>query len=155
MFTSCLENVGGVWYNIFWKCFGAIKNIIILWIGVTIMYQIYTQGDIVLLKNVMFVNSKGDKRIDTRISGHPYLVLNDVNDLGEKLYALKLTSRKLRNVKQYALQKNNAFPSLRKPCYVNLDKMYTFDVDKVILPSCHLKLPHFKRIYGMSTILKD
>lgn len=111
------------------------------------MNRIYNPGDIVFFRNVMFHDADGEDRLDIRMAGHPFLVLNCVNDFGDKCYALKLTSRALDYVDQYLLSKTSAMPNLRKDSYVNLNKVFEFDIDKRIVPVCHLKRDHLSQIY--------
>lgn len=113
------------------------------------MGSIYTAGDIVYFKNVVFNDSDGKKRVDTRISGHPYLILNDVQNLGDKCYALKITSRELFAISQYYLLKNATEPNLKKNSYVNLNIIFEFNIEKIIISRCHLKSSHFDRIIKM------
>lgn len=112
------------------------------------MDSIYNAGDIVFFRNVVFDDPDGKERVDTRISGHPFLILNDVKNFGDKCYALKITSRKLDAVNQYSLVKYATEPGLRKDSFVNLNKVFEFNIEKNIVPCCHLKSDHFDRIYG-------
>ena len=53
------------------------------------MGQIYTPGDIVFFKNIKLMNRDGSSRLDIRINGHPFIVLSDIDELGETALCLK------------------------------------------------------------------
>ena len=45
------------------------------------MGLIYNRGDIIFINNVELYNYDGTKSLDTRIKGHPFIILNDIDDL--------------------------------------------------------------------------
>lgn len=113
------------------------------------MNLIYERGDIVFFRNVMFQDDDGKKRMDIRTAGHPFLILNDVKDFGDSCLALQITSRKLTHTKQYHLKPVSAKPKLKKDSFVNLNKVFKFNIDQNVIPCCHLKQAHLQRIYQM------
>ena len=104
------------------------------------MGLIYSKGDIVFVKNVTFKDKDGERRLDLRINGHPFIVLNEINELGEATFALKMTSRRLESVNQREIKlKTNAYNMMKKNSFVNLDKVYLFEINKVIVPVVNIK----------------
>lgn len=110
------------------------------------MTSIYIPGDIVFFRNVVFNDPDGKERIDIRIAGHPFLVLNSVENLGDKCCALIITSRRSNKICQYSLAKHTTIPRLKKESFVNLNKVFEFYVDRNTASCCHLKIGHFNRI---------
>lgn len=113
------------------------------------MNLIYEAGDIVFFRNVKFKDFDGKARVDIRLAGHPFLVLNDVQSFGDTCYALKITSRKLNNIPQYPLLVTSTTPKLRKSSFINLNKLFQFDITSNVIPCCRLKQQHFKKICNM------
>lgn len=100
---------------------------------------IYLAGDVVFFKNVMFKDYDGKERIDTRLNGHPFLILNDVEELGDKCYALKLTSKKFDKKVQYSLPQLATVPKLKKNSYVDLNNVYEIEIDEYRVPYGYLR----------------
>lgn len=86
--------------------------------------QIYKPGDIIFIRNVKFK----DGGIDTRINGHPFVLLEDVIDVGQKVKCLKITSQIRSN--QIKLGKH----FLRKQSYVDLNKVYYLNINSYSFP---------------------
>lgn len=83
---------------------------------------IYFPGDIISVKNIIF---KDTNTIDTRLNGHPMMVLNKVSLIGDKVYLLKLSGSygamdQLKNF--YPLK--NIGAGLRKASYIDLRYVY-------------------------------
>lgn len=108
---------------------------------------IYAAGDVVFFKNVMFKDCDGKERIDTRLHGHPYLILTDVKDFGDKCYALKLTTKKFSKKAQYFLPQLATVPKLKKESFVDMDNMYEFKIDNYSVPYCYVRPEYLGEIY--------
>ena len=116
------------------------------------MNPMYSAGDIVYVPNMLFKDRDAKERLDIRIAGHPYIILNDVNDFGDECLALKLTSQKRHNIKQYSLERNSSIPRLKKDSYLDLDKVFCLNIEKFIIPYGHLK---YKHLNGVHKIFAD
>ena len=83
----------------------------------------YYRGDIIAVKNIKF---KDNNFIDTRINGHPILILNQVNTLDDDLYALKISGSysNIDGLKNYYILKPNGQNKLRKASYIDLRYVY-------------------------------
>lgn len=101
--------------------------------------NIYRKGDIIFITNVVFL----DGTRDTRINGHPFLVLEDVKKLGQVVKALKITSRENPNYPQIRLRKG----ILKKVSYINLSGVYNIAIETETFPYAHIELEEYLRNY--------
>ncbi len=100
------------------------------------MGKIYSPGDIVFFKNVKLIQYNGLKVLDTRINGHPYIILNDVDDFGEVAFCLICSSneKNKRRKNHIHIKKAKVRGDKTRETYVNIENVYKFEIDKVIAP---------------------
>lgn len=82
------------------------------------MKSILYPGDIIMAKNLMF---KDNNKIDTRLNGHPMLVLNNVENINDIAYCLHVSSNYAKDLKHYYEIK------LSKDCYIDLKYVYKIE----------------------------
>lgn len=97
---------------------------------------IYSPGDIISVKNICF---KDTNTIDTRINGHPMMVLNTVKDIGDRVYLLKMSGSygSMDNLGNYYLLKATNSTGIRKASYVDLRFVYEITCNNV-QPVAHI-----------------
>ena len=99
------------------------------------MGKIYSPGDVVFFKNVMLVNHNGATVLDPRIKGHPYIILNDVDDFGEVALCLNCSSSKKgkRKNSHVMIENLKIRGDRRRSTYANIKNLYKFQIDQVII----------------------
>ena len=103
----------------------------------------YYKGDIFNKKGLIFKDGK----YDTRLYGHPVVVLNDV-DHEEKMFFLKMVSDVTRLIQcpnRYVLIKNNKANGLDKPSLICLDEVYCSTGERAIARG-ELSLEEYKNL---------
>lgn len=80
------------------------------------------QGDIIFVKNLRF---RDTSTVDTRLNGHPVLVLNVAN-IGERFYGLKISGsyNYSEGLENYYIIKPNRSNGLKKTSYIDLRYIY-------------------------------
>lgn len=114
---------------------------------------IYYEGDIVTVKNIIF---KDTNQMDTRINGHPVIVLNSIKEFGEKVYSLKMSSSysSVEELKNYYLLKPSKANGLRKASYVDLRYVYDFECTNI--PAYNqIDIKDFEYIKGKLKAIQD
>ena len=100
------------------------------------MCNLCRKGDIIILKHMQLVRYGKDPTLDTRLNGHPYIVLNDVTSFGEYVLCLKCSSSKKGKRKNcnYLIKnfKLNGHP--KKDTYVDITNVYKIKIDNFIEP---------------------
>ena len=111
----------------------------------------YYREDIIAVKNIKF---KDNNFIDTRINGHPILILNQVNTLGDDLYALKISGSysNIDGLKNYYILKPNGQNKLRKASYIDLRYVYKLPNQNI---TCYNKCVSEKQYNEIITKLKE
>lgn len=107
------------------------------------MEKLYLRGDVVFLKNQkIFVLGRG-YALDFRINGHPFIIMRDVYELGEKVPCLLLSSKKLDSARKKEFEvKNIALKG--KTCkigYVDVGRIYYVTFDKRYITEGRIKVP--------------
>ena len=102
--------------------------------------KIYKKGDIIFVKNIVFENGIRD----TRIKGHPYLLLEDVLYIGQEVKTLKITSKEKPNYPQIRLRKG----ILKKISYINLSNEYNIRIEREGFPYAHIDIEKYLRNYN-------
>ncbi len=105
----------------------------------------YFEGDIIFLRNVVFNDKEGVRTVDTRMGGHPFVVLEDTSS-ENSVQLLKITTGKLQTVPQYLLLPNATKPYLKYSSYVNLNKIYVLEEERNIVPRIYLKEAEFQNL---------
>ncbi len=97
------------------------------------MGLIYNRGDIIFINNVELYNYDGTKSLDTRIKGHPFIILNDIDDLEEDILCLKVSSSKLGKRKNtfYIIDNFKLYGEKTKRSFVDIKHIYKMKIDKV------------------------
>ena len=100
------------------------------------MGKIYSPGDIVFFRNVKLIQYNGSKVLDPRIKGHPYIILNDVDDFGEEAICLNCSSsEKSRNRKDYIqIKAIKVRGDKKRSTYVNIKNIYRFEIESFVAP---------------------
>lgn len=118
------------------------------------MGKIYNKGDIVLFKNIRLITNEGETRLDTRLKGHPFILLNNIDDFGETALCLKMSSsKKGKRKEKHLLVDNIKMKGMkRKPTYIEIANIYKIQIDKVIAPVG--RVPN-KLLTELNEIIKD
>ena len=82
------------------------------------MKSILYPGDIIMVKNQKF---KDTNKLDTKLNGHPMLVLNNVNNIGDTIYCLHISSSFRTSLSHYYEI------NLSKKCYIDLKFIYKLE----------------------------
>lgn len=107
------------------------------------MEKLYSRGDIVFLKNQqIYVLGKGYSQ-DLRVNGHPYIIMRDVYEFGEKVPCLLLSSKtaKDKRKKEFAIKKISLKGRRSKTGYVDVGRIYYINFDKRYLTEGHVTNP--------------
>lgn len=94
------------------------------------MGKIYSKGDIVFFKNIMLHKKGKSTTIDVRIDGHPFILLEDVNDIGEVVRCLKCSSNESQKNKdrKYLIPHKKLRGRKHKDNYVDLAYVYNIQI---------------------------
>src|SRR5574344_172449 len=101
--------------------------------------KFYKKGDILFIRNVRFL----DGCIDTSVKGHPFILLDDVYNIGQKVRCLKITSKK--HDFQISLPKKIMF----KQSFVCINYVYKLEINYYGFPIASLNInqyPILKRL---------
>ena len=100
------------------------------------MVNFYNKGDIVLFKNIMLINNDGIQTIDTRIKGHPFIILNDINEFGEIALCLKCSSSTVGKRKNFHFKVDSIKMKgmKQKTTYIEMNHIYKIRIDNFISP---------------------
>ena len=112
------------------------------------MGKIYSKGDIVFLKNMKLIDYDGSSRLDNRINGHPFIVLNDIDEFGETVLCLKCSASEKGKRKGYHLIIENLKMKgiHNKLSYVDIVNVYKFEVNTVVVPVGKISNPKMREI---------
>jgi len=101
------------------------------------MGKIYSMGDIVLFRNIKLIDNDGKYKLDTRIKGHPFIILNDIDDFGQTALCLKCSSSKRGKRRNSHIKVDNIKirDMKQKSTYIEIKNIYEITIDKIVLPS--------------------
>lgn len=90
----------------------------------------YYRGDIIAVKNIKF---KDSDNLDTRLNGHPVIVLNEVNNSKDSIYILKMSGSydTVDGLEKYYILRPNGDNKLRKASYVDLRYVYKISYENI------------------------
>lgn len=96
------------------------------------------------MKNIVF---KDTNTIDTRLNGHPMVVLNEVSKIGDKVYLLKLSGSfgSMDQFNNFYSLKAGPATGLRKASYVDLRYVYEKECNNA-QPVAHLSQNEYQKM---------
>ena len=94
------------------------------------MGRIYSKGDVVFFKNVRLVKPDGSYVLDSRLNGHPFIVLNDIDDFEKTALCLKCSSSKKGKRKNchYIIKDFKLYGRHAKQTYIDIKNIYRMEI---------------------------
>lgn len=118
------------------------------------MSKLYERGDVIFLKCMLLCNRNGTKEMDLRLNGHPFVIMEDVYELGETVPCLKISSGKKgkRKEEQYVIENFKIVGRPAKKSYVDIKNVYNVNVDKSYLVQGRIKKPVMEELEKLANI---
>lgn len=112
------------------------------------MNPIYTSGDVVFFQNIKLFNAPNEFVLDTRINGHPFIILEDVNEFGEYASCLLCSSSKKfkEDKNRYLIEKLALHNHLPKDTYVDFKHIYKIKITGIIPVKGHISKELLKEL---------
>lgn len=107
------------------------------------MGKLYSPGDIIIVRNMFLKDKKkGNYSIDTRIKGHPFVVLNDIDDFGQTAQLFMCTGSSYRDLPQEEITSTR----MLKKTYVNLNSKYEKEIQCILRKIASISQKELNRI---------